>query len=225
MRLLRLHLDHLSLPINPIVLRHQHLPIAAHARRRNVDPLNQHLLVLGDIDVRRLLSAPGAQRGIEALAQGLDHLGEPEPVEAVEHEVASQVRKGDPQGHFVAVGEAQHGGVFGGAGVGGGHVVVGFDGGVQEGDRPGFVGGPDVAEDLDGLVGAPEEAAGHEGQEQEDAVDELQGGAGEGELVAEPVDVEEGGGELVEDEGWGVEVHEGALECVSSFIVIQSLSV
>ena len=125
----------------------------------------------------------------------------------------------------MAVGEVQHGGALRGAGVGSGDVVVGFESGVEESDRPGFVGRPDVAEDLDGLVGAPEEAAGHECQEQEDAVDELQGGAGEVELIAEPVDVEEGGGELVEDEGWGVEVHEGALRCVSSFIRICSLSV
>ena len=120
----------------------------------------------------------------------------------------------------MAVGEVQHGGTLRGAGIGGGDVVVRFNGRVEEGDGPGFVGRPDVAEDLDRLVGAPEEAAGHECQEQEDAVDELQCGAREGELVAEPVDVEEGRGELVEDKGWRVEVYEGALGYVSFFIII-----
>lgn len=72
--------------------------------------------------------------------------------------------------------------------------------------------GPDVLVDAEGLVGAPDEAAREEDKEEEDAVVELEAGAGEVEFVEEPVDVEEGGGELVEDKGWGVEVDEGALE-------------
>lgn len=34
------------------------------------------------------------------------------------------------------------------------------------------------------------------------------------ELVAEPVDVEEGGGEFVEEEDWGGEVDEGSLQVI-----------
>ena len=75
-------------------------------------------------------------------------------------------------------------------------------------------GAGDVGEDTGGVVDAPEEAGGEEGGDEEDAVVELEGGAGEAELVEEPVDVEEGGGELVEDEGRGVEVEDRPLEGV-----------
>jgi hypothetical protein len=47
----------------------------------------------------------------------------------------------------------------------------------------------DVVEDADGLVRAPAQAAGEEGQEEEDAVVELDFRTGEIEFVAEPVDV------------------------------------
>lgn len=72
----------------------------------------------------------------------------------------------------------------------------------------------DIGEDADGLVGAEDEAGAEEGDEEDDAVVELDFGAREVELVAEPVDVEEGGGELVEDEDGGVGVDEGALGVV-----------
>jgi hypothetical protein len=70
---------------------------------------------------------------------------------------------------------------------------------------------PDILVDAQGLVGAPDEAAAEEGEEEQDAVVELGAGAGHVELVEEPVEIEEGGGELVEDEGAGVEVHEWTL--------------
>ena len=73
--------------------------------------------------------------------------------------------------------------------------------------------GPDVLVDADGLVGAPDEAAGEEGDGQEDAVVELRLGARPAEFVEEPVEVEKGRRELVEDEGGAVEVDEGPL-CV-----------
>ncbi len=72
-------------------------------------------------------------------------------------------------------------------------------------------GGPDVLIDADGLVGAPDEAAGEEGDEQEDAVVELGARAGHVDLVEEPVEVEEGRGELVQDEGRAVVVDERSL--------------
>ena len=71
--------------------------------------------------------------------------------------------------------------------------------------------GPDVLVYADGLVGAPEEAAAEEAAEEQDPVVPLGPGAGHVQLVEEPVEVEEGGGELVEDERWAVEVDEGAL--------------
>ena len=61
------------------------------------------------------------------------------------------------------------------------------------------------------MVGAPEKAAAEKGREEEDTVVPLWAGAGHLEFVEEPVEVEEGGGEFVEDEGGAVEVDEGAL--------------
>jgi len=68
-----------------------------------------------------------------------------------------------------------------------------------------------VAEDVVGAVKAPHDAAAEKGAGQDGAVDGLVDGAGEVELVAEPVDVEEGRGELIEQEDWAVEVEEGSL--------------
>lgn len=72
-------------------------------------------------------------------------------------------------------------------------------------------GAVDIVEDVEGLVAAPAEAGAEEGAEQDEAVVELDLGAGHVELVAEPVDVEKGRGELVEDEGRSVVVDEGTL--------------
>lgn len=69
----------------------------------------------------------------------------------------------------------------------------------------------DVCENSYGLVGAPNKAAGEEGEEEHDAIVELDFGASKVELVAKPMDIKEGGGELVEDEGWAIEVYEGSL--------------
>ena len=71
--------------------------------------------------------------------------------------------------------------------------------------------GPDVLVHADGLVGAPDEAAGEEHEEEHDAVVPLVFGACEVDFVEEPVDVEKRGGEFVEDEGGAVEIHEGPL--------------
>jgi len=63
-----------------------------------------------------------------------------------------------------------------------------------------------------GGVRAPDKTAAEEGGEKENAVGELEVGTGFIELVEEPVDIEEGGGEFIEDEGWSVEVDERSLE-------------
>lgn len=70
---------------------------------------------------------------------------------------------------------------------------------------------PHVSVDYYGLPGAPDKTAGEEGEKEGYAIVQLRAGTGHVELVEEPVDVEEGGGELVEDEDGGVEVEEGTL--------------
>lgn len=75
----------------------------------------------------------------------------------------------------------------------------------------GHVSAVNVRKDDDRVVGAPDETAEKEGAEQEDAVVELEAGSGEVELVAEPVDIQEWRGKLVQDECWRVEVDEWSL--------------
>ena len=72
-------------------------------------------------------------------------------------------------------------------------------------------GGVEVLRAFVGGVRAPADAAEEEGEREQGAVDGLVDGAGEVELVAEPVDVEEGGAELVEEEDGAVEVDEWSL--------------
>jgi hypothetical protein len=69
-----------------------------------------------------------------------------------------------------------------------------------------------VIKHREGGVCAPDKTATEEGGEEENAVGELEVGTGLVELVEEPVDVEERGGELIEDESWTVEVDEGSLQ-------------
>lgn len=71
---------------------------------------------------------------------------------------------------------------------------------------------PDVLIHFDGLIGSPNKTAGSKSANEDDAVDELRGRPGQAEFVHEPVDVEERGGELVEDEVEAVVVYEWALE-------------
>ena len=76
--------------------------------------------------------------------------------------------------------------------------------------------GPDVLIHANTLVGAPEEAAAEEAAQEKDAVVPLGAGAGHVELVEEPVEVQEGGGEFIEDECWAVEIEERALGWLSA---------
>ena len=73
-------------------------------------------------------------------------------------------------------------------------------------------GGVDVREDVDGVQHAPYETGEEEGGDEDDAVEPLVVCAGQVQLVEEPVDVEEGGRELVEDEDGAVVVDKGALD-------------
>ena len=69
----------------------------------------------------------------------------------------------------------------------------------------------DILEHHDGVVHAPYDARGKERAEQHHSVNELDLAARELELVAEPVDIEEGAAELKEDKHRRVPVHERAL--------------
>ena len=83
------------------------------------------------------------------------------------------------------------GGVYGvGVGDGGGYGLVCGD----------VEGAPDVLVDAEGGVSSPDETAAGESGEEEHAIVPLELGAGELELVEKPVDVQERGGKLVEDE-------------------------
>ena len=71
-------------------------------------------------------------------------------------------------------------------------------------------GSPNIRNNAGGLVGAVNEAAGEEGNNQGDAIIKLERRACEAELVAKPVDVEEGRGQLPEDEDAAIVIEEGA---------------
>lgn len=71
---------------------------------------------------------------------------------------------------------------------------------------------PDILVNPDGLIRAPKEAAGKERGEKHDAVVPLRAGTGETQLIEKPMDIEEGRGELVENESRAVKIYEGALE-------------
>ena len=71
--------------------------------------------------------------------------------------------------------------------------------------------GPDIGVDAKRLVGAPDKAAAEERGKKEDAVVPLGSRARHLELVEEPVEIEERGGELVENECGAVKVYERTL--------------
>lgn len=71
---------------------------------------------------------------------------------------------------------------------------------------------PDILIHADGLVGSPDEPTAEEGPKQDDAVVPLVFGARQVQFIEEPVDVEERGGEFVEDECGTVEIEEGSLK-------------
>jgi hypothetical protein len=144
---------------------------------------------------------------LKPLPHRADHLEEPIPIERVQGEVAGEVNQGQPDRHGGGVAGEEHEV----------DVRVGRVGGRRERGVNVFLGGravdrvPHVDVDDGRLVGTPDQAAEEEGDEQGDAVVQLGLGARHVELVEEPVDVEEGSGELVEDEDGGVEVEVGAL--------------
>lgn len=78
---------------------------------------------------------------------------------------------------------------------------------------PGLLEGvPHVPVDEGRLPGSPDEPTAEEHEEEHHAIVPLKVASGHVDLVQEPVDVEEGAGELVENEDGRVEVHERSLE-------------
>jgi hypothetical protein len=172
--------------------------------------LNHNFLIFPDIIRSFLFRSSGAQRRVESFAQRLNHLAEPEPIQAVECKIAGQISRSQPQRDRLAVCKLQD--VVFEACVSDGRVgrkLAGCGIGMDCGSRN--VGAIYVGEDADGVVCSPAETAREKGKEQGDAVYELQRGTGHIEFVAEPVDIKERGGEFVEDEGRCVEVYEWAL--------------
>lgn len=72
-----------------------------------------------------------------------------------------------------------------------------------------------ICHDQVAAPGAVDDTAGEEHAQKEHPVDKLRAGAGQADLVAEPVDIEEWRGELKEDKDGGVEIDERALWGVS----------
>lgn len=70
---------------------------------------------------------------------------------------------------------------------------------------------PDILVDANGLVGAPNKAAGKERKQKQKSIIQLCLRSGHVEFVEEPVEVQEWGRELVEDEGAAVEVDKWSL--------------
>jgi hypothetical protein len=177
------------------------------------------LAVLGsaasDGDMLVHLDLPAGSKGwIEALPNCRDHLVVPVPVQRAHGNGARDV------GHPHGLGD-----------VGGGGGILDDLQGLQGAAEAGCVcgegrqgqgrgvrvllvkgnGRENVADEVVRQVAAVDEAGAGKGDEQDDAVEQLKGTAGELELIAEPVDVEKGGGEFVEDEAGRIVVDKGSL--------------
>lgn len=142
---------------------------------------------------------------LEALADSLDHLAEPVKVERVEHNVASQVDGRHPERQRASFLGVHHDVLSTGqllVGRRNGHVLS------VRGSEEGVI---NVIPNHGGLADAPDQTGREEGEEQDDAIVELDLSSGQTQLVAEPMNVEEGGRQLVEDEDGGIVVQEGSL--------------
>lgn len=158
--------------------------------------------------LRCSVSLPPSRRN-EPLPHRLDHLRKPVEIQQAQRRIANQINANQPKRQLAESAVSRH------AGRERGRVPAAFTlehGRCQRARGGGGQRRIDVRVDEDGLVCAPHDAAAEEGHEQGDAVVELGLGAGKIQLVAEPMDVQEGGGELVEDEGEAVVVSEGPLD-------------
>lgn len=82
-------------------------------------------------------------------------------------------------------------------------------------------GSPAILVYAERLVRAPQKATAEKRAEEHDAVIPLRLGPSHLQLVKKPVKVEERGGQLVENKGGGVVVHEGSLSSVSNVIGVR----
>lgn len=74
---------------------------------------------------------------------------------------------------------------------------------------------PDVLINPNALVCAPKESAAEKAGQEEDTVVPLGSRSGHVQLIEEPVEIQEGRGELVEDKCWAVEVDKWSLPYLS----------
>lgn len=135
--------------------------------------------------------------GVESLADGVDHLEEPVKVQRVQGHIAADVDRRQPYGYRVLRGHELHG--FGIPGR-----DIGLLGRYEVG--PPVNTGPDIAIEEDRLIGAPHQTAREEGGDQHEAVVELSARTSHAELVKEPVDIEEGRGQLPQDKVAAIEI-------------------
>lgn len=146
-------------------------------------------LVVAGILARPLRS----QRRLEALADGLYHLGEPEKVEKGERNVGGEVACRQPC-RKVAHCHERCGLMCGIAQGSGGRQLPDF---VLSIPRRGITdrgSAPHISGHAIGSISPPNQAAEEERQGQDSTVDSLVDGAGETDFVTEPVDVEKRGG-------------------------------
>lgn len=175
----------LHLPIT-----HTH-PINNPIHKRH--PLHQHRIFL----LRRPIILPLPLR--KPPPDRLNHLPEPVKIKRIQHYVTRQIHRTQPS-RYIGPTRIAH------------HLIASIPSLFQDAGVLDVESGPNVSVDTDGLVGAPDEAAAEKGGEEEDAVVPLGPRPGHVEFVEEPVEVEEGGGELVEDKCGAVEVDEWPLE-------------
>lgn len=150
----------------------------------------------------------------EASADCLDHLREPEDVEQVQGDVGGQVRCAEPEREIAGLHES--------SGLTDRVVEISVVRKLFElvhellGSAVSFCNrAVDILEDQDAAVVAPDETAAEESRGKESTIDSLVDRAGEVELVAEPVNVQEGAGKLVQEEHRCVVVEEWTLRRVN----------
>lgn len=173
----------------------------------------------------RLLLAGRRFRDAEPLEDRLDHLPEPEIVQEVQDQVRHDVRADQPGWHAVCSVALEAGDLGIGARAGLVHAQAAAADGLEDlrvdadgalerrrGGRPClFQGNPHVPVHQDGLPAPPENTAAEEDRQEGHAVVPLGATTGHVDLVEEPVDIEEGAGELVQDEDRGIVVEERPL--------------
>jgi hypothetical protein len=177
----------------------------------------------------RFISFPGpfvVRLSLKSFPNSLDHLTEPVKVQRVENQITSEVDKGQPKRDGLCGGRSKLHDLGLGSNARGFAEAQLAVAGHKDGrmwrfsdlsqDRARLKvqmhSVPHVLVDPERLVCAPYQAAAKEDAQQDDAVVPLQFSSRHVELVAKPVDVEERGGQLVENEDWAVVIAEWSLD-------------